>query len=176
MPGLVGHVFYCSLVCTCFWPQTDKAYLSLAAAQKSTQQKTREKRRSATLCMSVATSPRQGLAFIVENRPTIHSLRNARHAVASRALAFHRCFGDFSGRYDTTVAIPTENNAPPHGFVYVQRAAPHGEASENVTPVLRRTATTEMFALGREFPLQFHPTPLHSKRGLFSSVFGVRHR
>ena len=30
--GLVGCVFYLILSCTCFWPQTDKVYLFLAAA------------------------------------------------------------------------------------------------------------------------------------------------
>ena len=32
MAGLVACVFYLILECTCFWPQTDKVYLFLAAA------------------------------------------------------------------------------------------------------------------------------------------------
>ena len=31
MAGLVGCVFYLISECTCFWPQTDRVYLFLAA-------------------------------------------------------------------------------------------------------------------------------------------------
>ena len=35
MAGLVACVFYLILECTCFWPQTDKVYLFLAANLKN---------------------------------------------------------------------------------------------------------------------------------------------